>query len=80
MDELGEHDFLIHVRLRDSDWMASDSITGCYGIGKTVPHAIQDYVDHLDRFHLDIITWDGELAPHLQVKKKLTELWFRWRD
>ena len=76
MDEITE--FTIDVRLRDGDWIVSDSILGCYGIGKVVLHALEDYKDHLLHWQLSIATWEGGLAPHLEEKKAKTAGWFRW--
>lgn len=76
MTEINE--FTIDVSLCKGDWRVSDQITGAYGIGKTMPHALADYQDHLSHWHLSIATWEGKLAPHLEAKKAKTASWFRW--
>ena len=75
-----EEEFKIDVRLRNGDWIASDHITGAYGIGKTVPHALMDYQEDLQHWQLKIATWDGELAPRLKTAKAKAGGWFRWRE
>jgi len=74
------NEFDIHVKLdTNNDWLVADDITGVYGVGKTVPQALQDYQDSLQYLHLDLIDWHGGLAPHLQKIKKVMTNWFRWR-